>query len=218
MTEKKNKSSKLASSLKKGARKLLSGQKALAKFGASLPLLALFVEEVRAAQAKGYKPTDELLQGLPPEVLKEIGVEVPQALQEDKSTSATTVDATTLDEKIQSARESLRAVLEDEISNANTAVSAKPIDPASPDVGRQAVRSVLADEVVDAVAKATSASPDAAVALSTLPDLPPVLGTVAGGFSPSYLFGALAFAGGGGAGGLASQLAARRAISIFSCR
>ena len=208
MTEKKNKSSKLASSLKKGARKLLSGQKGLAKFGASLPLLALFVEEVRAAQAKGYKPTAEVLQGLPPEVLTEIGVEVPPVLQEENATTAATVDATTLDQKIQSARDSLRAVLEDELSNANTSVSANQIDPTSADVGRQVVRSVLADEVVDAVAKATSASPDAAVALSSLPELPPVLGTVAGGFSPSYLLGALAFAGGGGAGGLASQLAA----------
>ena len=154
MTEKKNKSSKLASSLKKGARKLLSGQKGLAKFGASLPLLALFVEEVRAAQAKGYQPTAELLQGLPPEVLNELGVDASQALQDDKASASAVTDNATLDEKIQSARESLRAVLEDEIANANSTFSAQQIDPASADVGRQAVRSVLADEVVDAVAKA----------------------------------------------------------------
>ena len=62
MTQKKN-SSKLVRSLKKGIRTLASGKKDLSKLAAALPLTALLVEEVRAAQAKS-KTADELLQSL----------------------------------------------------------------------------------------------------------------------------------------------------------
>jgi hypothetical protein len=171
MTEKKNKSSKLSSTLKKGARKLLSGEKGLAKFAATLPLLALFVEEVKAAQAKGYKPTPELLQALPPEVLTELGVEVPPVSADEKSSPQNVADDATLEQKIQSARESLRAVLDDEIANAQVTASATKIDPSAPDAGHQAVRSVLNDEVSYEVGKALEASPNAAEALAKLPDL-----------------------------------------------
>jgi hypothetical protein len=117
-------------------------------------------------------------------------------------------DSATLDEKIQSARDALRAVLEDEIGNANALASnnTPAIDTNAADAGRQALRSVLDDEVVDAVAKATAASPDAAVALSSLPELPSLSMPSLAGFNPAYLLaGLVGGVGGGGVGGLVSQ-------------
>ena len=208
MTQKKNNSSKLVRSLKKGARSLLSGKKALAKYGASLPLLALFVEEVRAAQAKGHTINPELWQALPPEVSAELGMPSPEFVQDENSAQETANDVAGLEQKIQSARESLRAVLEDEISTVQAATGAAKIDPSAADAGQQAVRSVLNDEVSYEVAKALEASPDAVDVLAKLPDLPPVFGSVSGSFNPSYMLSALAFASGGSGGALAANLAA----------
>lgn len=53
MTNNKQKSAKLAALIKKTAQKLVINPKQLQKLALTLPLLALFVEEVRAAQGKG---------------------------------------------------------------------------------------------------------------------------------------------------------------------
>lgn len=53
MTSNKQKSAKLAALIKKTAQKLVISPKQLQKLALTLPLLALFVEEVRAAQGKG---------------------------------------------------------------------------------------------------------------------------------------------------------------------
>ncbi|WP_146178989.1 hypothetical protein, partial [Limnohabitans sp. Jir61] len=177
--------------------------------------MALFVEEVRAAQAKGYKPTPELLQALPAEVLTELGVEVPPISADEKSLLQNVADDATLEQKIQSARESLRAVLEDEIASAQATASATKIDPSAPDAGHQAVRSILNDEVNYEVSKALQASPDAAEALAKLPDLnlPQAL---ANNFAGLPLGGAgLALAAlSGGSGGAGAAIAHASGVQV----
>jgi hypothetical protein len=64
MTSTQRKSAKLAALIKKTAQKLVNSPKQLQKLALTLPLLALFVEEVRAAQGKSQGQVFEDLQAL----------------------------------------------------------------------------------------------------------------------------------------------------------
>lgn len=200
----KSKKSSIAKSLKKGAKSLLSGKKDLAKLASALPLTALLVEEVRAAQKskQNQSAIDELKRLSGQDLSNKLSSanEVAQQNQIDLDKSESVENSTT-DEQVaqtsQEARDALRAVLNDELANAETL--AREANPTSQEEFKQAIRATLNEEVGVQVAKASTASPEAAEALAKLPELSqlPVMASVSGGFNPSFL-GALALGGGGG--------------------
>ncbi len=208
MTQKKSKSSKLAGSIKKTARALLSGKKDLAKLAATLPITAVMVEEVRAAQAKNrpVSGADDLIQSSVAEQVDHLDLNQDSAVQDKEFDLSQTESGDSVQDAAAEARNSLRAVLEDEIASAQAAASASAssIDPSAPSAGNQAIRSVLNDEVNYEVAKALQASPEAAQALAKLPDvgLPQVMANGLSGMPLNIGAGAVAMAAlGGGAGG-----------------
>ncbi len=188
----KSKKSSIAKSLKKGAKSLLSGKKDLAKLASALPLTALLVEEVRAAQkSKQNQSAIDDLKRLSEQDLSSANEGSQQnQIDLDKSTS---VENSTQEDQVsqatQEARDALRAVLEDELANAETL--AREANPTSPEEFKQAIRATLNEEVGVQVAKASAISSEVAEALAKLPELPqlPIFPNFAGGFNPSFLLG-----------------------------
>ncbi|WP_281814366.1 VCBS domain-containing protein [Limnohabitans sp. MORI2] len=187
----------------------MSGKKDLNKLAAALPLTAVLVEEVRAAQAKnqsGKAPAEAVK---PQSANEQIQLDVNQgelvldsaAIEEQASAEQSVQDAAA------NARDSLRAVLQDEIASAQATASASKIDPAAPDAGHQAIRSVLNDEINYEVAKALDASPKAAEVLAKLPDvsLPQGLTANLGAFPTGGAAAVAVAALGGGGGGVVSS-------------